>query len=85
MGPIVLDDRLGLHDDRPARKPRFRELPTRVSRHDVLWADVEPALTRPLRPWDRPTPRPTAGLRRRTHGRSVRHAANKRRNNRRFR
>lgn len=63
--PIILHDTLGVVDDRPRRKKRFRHRSGRVSRHDVLWADVEPALTRPLRPWDRPAP---SGRRWRTHG-----------------
>ena len=69
--PIILHDTLGVLDDRPRRKKRFRHRSGRVSRHDVLWADLEPALHRPPRPWDRPAPRPM-GRRRRTHGRSAR-------------
>lgn len=54
------------------RFPRSRPI-RRVSRHDVEWKDVEPALTKPARPWDRPAPRPMGrgrGRRGRTHGRS---------------
>lgn len=69
--PIILHDSLGRLDDRPGRKKRFRHRSGRVSRHDVLWADVEPALTRPARPWDRPLPRPSAHRRARTHGRAA--------------
>jgi hypothetical protein len=64
-----------VHDSRGVqeRSPRSRPM-RRVSRHDVEWKDVEPALYRPARPWDRPMPRPTGRGRRRgrTHGRSQR-------------
>ncbi len=66
--PIILHDTLGVLDDRPARRKRFRHRSGRVSRHDVLWADLEPALSRPARPWDRPLPRPSARRGIRTHG-----------------
>lgn len=51
------------------RFPRARQRPSRPSRHDVEWKDVEPALSRPARPWDRPLPRPMGRRRGRTHGR----------------
>lgn len=77
-----------IHDTpRQERFPRARHGTARRSRHDVEWADVEPALARPGRPWDRPLPRPMAGARRRTHGRRIRakKADGQRRSNRRFR
>jgi hypothetical protein len=66
--PIVLHDSWSLPDQRPERKRRAKFRRGHVSRHDVLWADVEPALQTPLRPWDRPVSRPA---RTRTHGRAA--------------
>ena len=62
--------------DTPRREhwPRARNRPARPSRHDVEWKDLEPALSRPARPWDRPLPRPSMrqGRTGRTHGRAMR-------------
>lgn len=58
----VIHDSKGAQERFPRARPRRR-----VSRHDVEWKDVEPALDRPARPWDRPMPRPMG--KGRTHGR----------------
>lgn len=67
--PIVLHDSWNLPDQRPRPKGRAKFRTAHVSRHDVLWRDVEPALTKPVRPWDRSV-RPTR-RRARTHGRAA--------------
>ena len=70
-----------VHDSKGAQErfPRSRPM-RRVSRHDVEWKDVEPALTTPARPWDRPLPRPMGrGRGGRTHGRSMKRAVRSKR------
>ena len=67
---LEADRDLHLVHDSPRREafPPRRSRPMRPSRHDVEWKDVEPAVNRPMRAWDRPMPRPM-GKKGRTHGR----------------
>lgn len=64
-----------VHDSQGAHERFLRTRPSRrVSRHDVEWKDVEPSLNSPVRPWDRPVPRPMGRgktRRGRTHGGSM--------------